>query len=102
MASSDAHANQFLTVPRVRYVMNNSRYVQVVLPVPADDAVAGQPDPLDDEVFSDSASYAEHDVPEAAVEVGRSTAAHEADQVMNDGEVSQAGTIGIWSIAGRV
>ena len=101
--SSPAHAFQFSTNPRVGYIMNNSKYVGKVLPTALGDTSSGLLEPDDDEFYSDSASYAEHDLVQAAKEMRNAgSGAHQVNQIMSDTETSATGATGVWSIAGRV
>jgi len=102
-----AHHFELSTVIRSRYTQSNPRYYHVVMPTPLEDGATGLPDPLDDEVYSVSASEGEKDgyphggQGQAAAEARKSNLAHEVDQVMSDSEVSATGATGVWSFAGR-
>lgn len=95
-------AHSFMFIPLVRYTAVNPRYRSVILPTALDDAALGQPDPLDDEVFSESASDGER-FAEDLVGGGRGARqAHDPAQQLSDSEQSATGATGIWSIGGRV
>jgi hypothetical protein len=101
-----AHVIGFSTIIRSRYFYGSAAQYQRLFPAPDGDTSSGLPDPMDDEVFSEMASWSEKDgfprdgQGQAAAEMRKSGLAHQADRGMGEEEQTVTGATGVWAIAG--